>query len=232
MHQVYVIVNKMNGKMYVGSTKVKLSTRFNRHLIKVNQGSNNSIHRAIRKYGKENFDIRMIEEYSSKETMLQGEIELIAYFDTYKSKYGYNDTLGGEGGNTNGGKKFSEEWKLEMSKSSAGVVKTSRRRFSDKIEQAICGLYVEENKSTYALGNQFDCPRTTISDILRRNDVKLRQSNYTGHSNGKNIFSLEQEMKICELYQNGDISRSELARQFGCGKTTIRDILLRNNIKL
>lgn len=122
MFQVYVIVNKINGKMYVGSTGVELTTRFNRHLVKVNQGSNNSVHRAIRKYGKDNFDIRMIEEFSSKENMLQGEIDYIAYFDTHRSLFGYNDTAGGEGGNTNGGKKFSSEWKSKMSEARNGIV--------------------------------------------------------------------------------------------------------------
>lgn len=115
MYQVYVVVNKVNGKMYVGSTERELKIRWQKHLVKTNEGSLCTLHKAIRKYGRDNFDIRMIEEYPTRDTMLQGEIDWIAYFDTYKSSYGYNDTLGGDGGNTNGGKKFSEEWKAKMS---------------------------------------------------------------------------------------------------------------------
>lgn len=218
--------------MYIGYTERQIEIRWQKHLIKVDQGSSCTFHRAIRKYGRNNFDIRMIEEYATKEEMLQGEIEYIAYFDTYKSNFGYNDTLGGEGGNTNGGKKFSEGWKLNMAKSSAGKSKIFRRRFSEQIEKEICRLYVKEEKTTYALGKQFHCQRTLIADLLRRNGIKMRKSNYTGHNNNRNLFSLEQEMEICKVYQEGSISRTELAKRFGCGKTTIRDMLLRHNIKL
>ena len=62
--------------------------------------------------------------------------------------------------------------------------------------------------------------------------MKIRQSNYTGHRNGCNIFSLNQELEICAMYRSGKFSRAALATQFHCGKTTIRDILLRHNIKL
>lgn len=101
-----------------------------------------------------------------------------------------------------------------------------------EIEKEICQLYVENERSTYSLGKQFDCPRTTIADILKINNIKIRQSNYTSHSNGKKIFSLEQEMEICSQYSLGKLSRSGLAKQYCCGKTTVREILLKHNTKL
>lgn len=232
MYQVYVIENKLNGKKYIGSTERELKIRWQRHLAKANEGSLCSLHKAIRKYGRDNFDIRMLAEYPTREAMLAGEIEYVTHFDTYKSKNGYNDTPGGDGGNTNGGKTFSDEWKTNMSKSAAGKPQISRRKFSSEVEKEICKLYLEQKMSAYALGKQFKCPRTTISDILKRNNIVIRKSNYTGHKNGRNIFTLDQEKEICKIYQVGNISRSELARQYGCGKTTIRDILLRHNIKL
>ncbi len=133
---------------------------------------------------------------------------------------------------TNTGKKFDDEWRVKISKSQSGKEKKKKRRFSEEIEKEICRLYIEEEKSTYVLGKQFSCQRTTIADILRRNNIETRQSNYTGHSNSCNLFSLEQELEICKIYQEGNISRAELSRKFNCGKTTIRDILLRHNIKL
>lgn len=232
MYQVYVVVNKINGKMYIGSTERDLKIRLQKHVAKANEGSRCSLHKAIRKYSKNSFDIRMIEEYPTREAMFTGEIEYIAYFNTYKSSYGYNDTPGGDGGNTNGGKKFSEEWVTGISKSLAGKPQIDRRRFLPEIEQEICRLYIEEEKSTYALGQQFDCQRNLISDIIKRNGFEIRKSNYTGHFNNCNKFSSEQEKQICEIYLTGKISRTELSRKFNCGKTTIRDILIRHNIKL
>jgi len=133
---------------------------------------------------------------------------------------------------TNTGKTFDDEWKNKISKSHAGKEQKSRRRFSEEIEKEICRLYTMDKLSTYSLGKKFEVQRTTIADILRRHNIETRQSNYTGHSNNCNIFTLEQELEICRLYQEGNISRTELYKRFGCGKTTIRDILLRHNIKL
>jgi len=139
-------------------------------------------------------------------------------------------SIGKEG--TNIGKKFNDDWKIKMSKSSSGKDKKSRRRFSDEVEKEICELYVNENKSTYFLEKKYLCNRSVIKSILIRNSIEIRISNYTGHSNGKNIFTIEQEIEICKKYIAGNISRSELARQFNCGKTTIRDMLLKHNIRL
>jgi group I intron endonuclease len=137
IYQVYVIVNTLNGKMYVGSTQRNLKIRWQRHIAKANEGVSGKLQKAIRKYGKDNFDIRIIETYPTKEAMFTGEIEYITYFNTYKSKYGYNDTPGGEGGNTNGGKKFSPNWVGKISKSLAGKEQKLRRRFSEDIEKEI-----------------------------------------------------------------------------------------------
>jgi len=133
---------------------------------------------------------------------------------------------------TNIGKKFSNTWSINISKSLVGKDNKSKRRFSDEIEKEICILYEEKFYSTYKLGKQFNCQRSIIKSILQRNNVVIRKSNYTGHSNGKNIFSFEQEKEICKIYVSGIISIRKLSEQFNCGRTTIRDILLRHNVKL
>jgi len=130
---------------------------------------------------------------------------------------------------TNTGKTFDDEWRVKISKAQAGKARKDLRRFSDEQEEEICRLYVDDGKAAYALGKQLGCQRNTITDILRRHHILIRRS---GKSNGCNIFTLEQEKEICNLYEGGKVSRAELARKFGCGKTTIRDILLRHNIKL
>lgn len=139
-------------------------------------------------------------------------------------------SMGKEGTNT--GKKFSNEWVVGISKSLAGKEQKSKRRFTEDIEKDICGVYVDSCKSTYEIANDYGCQRSTISTILKRHKIPIRQSSYTGHSNNCNIFTLEQEKEICELYKQGNVSRAELSRRFKCGKTTIRDVLLRNGAKL
>lgn len=146
-YQVYVVVNKINGKMYVGSTERELKIRWQKHLVKVNEGSLCIFHKAIRKYGRDNFDIRIIEEYPTREAVLAGEVDYVSYFDTYKSSYGYNDTPGGDGGNTNGGKKFSEEWKAKISEGKTGVAFTEEHR--ENLSNSHNGQIVPNRKLTF-----------------------------------------------------------------------------------
>ena len=129
---------------------------------------------------------------------------------------------------TNLGKKFSDSWKLKISKSQVGKDRKYKRRFSEDTEKEICQMYLQK-RSMYSLGKEFCCHTSLISDILRRYNIEIRQSYCK--NNTKKIFSEEQEMEICKIYLFGQISIIELAKQFGCGKTTIRDILLRNGVK-
>lgn len=248
---IYAYQNKRNGKIYIGQTG-NLIRRDHAHIT--NSDKSMHIDRAIKKYGRDNFDLWIIKNVDTQE---QADYEEIYWISEMRRLLGnkavYNISNGGGApmrgrkhtkitkkqmsksaigkDGTNIGKTFDDEWKLSMSKSQAGKSQISKRRFSEEIEKEICRLYLEE-KSMYALGKQFECQRTTISDILRRYNIKIRQSNYTGHSNGKNIFSLEQEKEICDLYLLGSISRTKLSQKFNCGKTTIRKILLRHRIKL
>lgn len=92
---IYVATNKLNGKQYVGKTTRTLEARRLSHEYEATSGSNNAIHRAIRKWGKDNFEWRVIEECSNEEHLSRAEIEHIKFLDTYSR--GYNMTRGGEG---------------------------------------------------------------------------------------------------------------------------------------
>lgn len=95
MTGIYKITNKINGKSYIGQS-TNIAKRWSHHLA-VAQNDKYSqqqwyIHRAIRKYGKENFIFEVLEE-CPKELLNEREIYWIAKFDTYNN--GYNLTLGG-----------------------------------------------------------------------------------------------------------------------------------------
>lgn len=60
--RIYKITNQLNGKFYIGMTRKKLKYRFNNHCYDaLIRNSNSYFHKAIRKYGKENFIIEEIE---------------------------------------------------------------------------------------------------------------------------------------------------------------------------
>ena len=90
---VYLILNKINGRKYVGQTVQPLKVRFKEHARKKD---NTLISNAIRKYGKENFYCGVIKTCASKEELDYWEKYYIAALKT-KKPCGYNLTDGGEG---------------------------------------------------------------------------------------------------------------------------------------
>lgn len=58
---IYRIINLINGKQYIGKTINTITERWNKHCYEAftpqNKGYNFLIHKAIRKYGKDNFII-------------------------------------------------------------------------------------------------------------------------------------------------------------------------------
>lgn len=92
---IYLIVNNINGKLYVGKTYTTLEKRFKEHVndSKKEKNKNRPLYRAINKYGYDNFIIIPIKTF--KESILEEkEKYYIQLFDTYSN--GYNATLGGD----------------------------------------------------------------------------------------------------------------------------------------
>ena len=93
---IYVIINNINGKRYVGKTEKTVEERFKQH-IKDSQrikNQNRPLYRAFLKYGVNNFSYKTIEECSRSDASNR-EIYWIEKMGTYKN--GYNATLGGDG---------------------------------------------------------------------------------------------------------------------------------------
>jgi group I intron endonuclease len=86
---VYKTTNLQNGKFYVGQ-----------HTLDDDEylGSGIILHKAIKKYGKENFIRETLEEYETKEDMNEGEKFWIEKLDARNPKIAYNIGEGGTGG--------------------------------------------------------------------------------------------------------------------------------------
>ena len=94
---IYKVVNKIDGKCYIGQTTKKLKNRKLEHFYISNKKNTNSyFHNAIRKYGEENFEWKVIEECETKNELDEMEYHYIKQYNTF-APGGYNLTWGGYG---------------------------------------------------------------------------------------------------------------------------------------
>lgn len=98
MYSIYCIKNLINNKMYVGKTKYSdINKRFKEHISDSSRErcKNRPLYRAINKYGRENFEIFLLEAVE-EELSCERESYWIKELNTYGSA-GYNATTGGDG---------------------------------------------------------------------------------------------------------------------------------------
>ena len=131
---VYFVINKITGKYYVGQTTWTAEKRWNRHVLDSVRPSRASNHfsRATRKYGKENFEVRVIFTCYDEKTLNEAEIHFIAFFDATNKKVGYNSTIGGLGG------KKSDDVKAKMGEANIGRVPTQHQ--IEMVREALTGI--------------------------------------------------------------------------------------------
>jgi hypothetical protein len=90
---IYKILNKINGKIYIGQTIGTLEHRMSQH--KANNKKNSIIGKAIQKYGWNNFDVEVIDEAETIEELNNKEIYWIGYYKSLVPN-GYNIEIGGK----------------------------------------------------------------------------------------------------------------------------------------
>ncbi len=92
---IYCYTNKINNKKYVGQTRFPNRRKREHFSMALNECSDSVFHKAIRKYGRKNFEYCILEKGSSKELDNLEQI-WIDKMDSFIPN-GYNMTLGGNG---------------------------------------------------------------------------------------------------------------------------------------
>lgn len=133
---IYMWKNKVNEKLYIGQAKdFRKRTREHKYgTFNENQKYNYNVplHRAIRKYGIENFEVCILEkDLVDFNEMNEKEIYYIEKFDTLANKKGYNVASGGGNANVFAGK--TEEEMQEIGKKISEA--QSGKQFSEKHKQ-------------------------------------------------------------------------------------------------
>jgi group I intron endonuclease len=94
MGKIYLIMNHITGKVYVGQTRYTLQHRFRQHIESA--GKDNSVlHKSIKKHGAENFTIELLEEVEHDKLNDREEYWIAKYNSVIPN--GYNMTEGGGG---------------------------------------------------------------------------------------------------------------------------------------
>lgn len=179
---VYCLENKINGKKYIGKA-VNPKRRLESHISisKKESKYQKYLHKAIAKYGIENFWFRCISFCLSEKEALEQEKEFISLFKTTNPKLGYNLTNGGEG---NSGYKHTVETKKKLSelgkkkigefnsfhgKTHNDEVKIKLRNARRKItDEQISFIFKSKNKgiSVSEIANKINISKSHIYEIL------------------------------------------------------------------
>ncbi len=210
---IYKITNLINNKLYIGKTcnKNPLS-RWSRHLSvakhkTITNHTYQLIHKAINKYGKENFSFETIEECDTEELGLIKEKFWIDFYKTnvyvHGSEFGYNLTEGGDGSS---GFKHSQKSKDKMSEDRKGTRLGKDNTFFGK---------KHSNESLLKIGAAHKGKVIPITVIESRSKLTV-----------KDVLEIRSEGEIYVFTRKGRSNRyKELAKQYNVSTNLIRLII-------
>ena len=132
MGLIYRIINTTNNKSYVGQTTRDVKRRFYEHIWDALKRPKETIalNRAIRKYGKESFEVEIIVNNVPNELLDDLEINIIAMYDTFKN--GYNCCEGGNGFATTASHPCKNVPKTEEHKRKIGKANSGTKNYKAK----------------------------------------------------------------------------------------------------
>lgn len=194
---IYKIVNKINGKFYIGST-TRLNIRKHEHNSEMKLSKSNSIiNKAVRKYGKDNLQFEVIESFIFQEWASK---EYIAELLESREQY-YVDLLNPPYNirkkdiTKSIGVKASPEWKKHLSniakipRSPEVYIKRGQKRkgkFLGENNKNSIKIYIfdsnknpiEEVKGLRETSRRYDVSYATISYYCKNNIVRPSKNKY------------------------------------------------------
>ena len=170
---IYLIVNSINGKRYIGVSARNPRVRLREHVrtaLAPWAKDNSHFYRAIRKHGSAVFSASVLQEYSSVREALAAEVRLIA-----ELKPEYNTTTGGDGRPGGGPSHLTPEGRAKIIAIHTGQKRhvmphsvETRLRLSEVNRQPEC---VERWKKYAGLG-----PKALSRPVICTDDGKIFES--------------------------------------------------------
>lgn len=199
-YTVYKHISPSN-KVYIGITSRKPELRWRKGNGYYN---NKHFYNAIQKYGWDNFKHEILFENLSKEEAEQKEIELIDYYNSTNTLFGYNHDNGGHCSIT-----ATEETKRKISKGNKGKIISRETRI--KISKSTKGKRLGEHRSKEA---REKIRQANLGKVLSEKQKKKIREN-----SGRNI-------KVCQYSLDGKLinifdSQREAVRRLNIDNSSI-----------
>jgi hypothetical protein len=230
--QIYKTINLVNNKIYIGQDSHDNSEYL---------GSGKILKKAIKKYGKENFKKKILEDnIRSKKELNEREKYWISFYNSTDKDIGYNIAKGGDGGDT-----LSNHPNLKEigEKISAKNSKTGHSRYiiySQEIIDKIIIYYCDNKFSPAKIEKIIDIPSYSIIRVLKENNIKLRNikeacknTEYKKGSYPRYIDLSKNTINIIiKLYLIKKLSIPCISKKLKLSSYKVRAILLSNNISI
>lgn len=171
---IYCVHCISTGKKYIGQTTQILEKRINRHFCD-SEKTDYHFHRAIKKYGKENFIFGVVEECNLEE-LNSKEIYWIDKYNTFDN--GYNSDTGGLNGRL-----LSEDTKQKISNSLKN--RTFTQEHLERIRRSLIGKTLSEETKNKISQSKIGKSRGSLSEEHKK---KIGDAN-----RGKKLGPLSEE---------------------------------------
>lgn len=196
---IYLLVNKVNKKFYIGQTWQSLESRWERGN---GYRSSTYLNNAIKKYGKENFEYKILTICYTQKDADYWENFYIKEYDSRNHKKGYNIKEGGSHG------RLSEDTKIKLSKPKSEKAKANMR-----------ANHADFSGENHPLFNKHH---------TEASKEKMRQSVIAKEYNPLAKLSKKDVIKIKKLMIKGK-NNKELSIMFGVQTRTIQAIRREKN---
>ncbi len=218
---VYKVTNIQNHKIYIGYTK-NLDYRKLNHIRDSKYGSQLYFHRAIRKYGSQNFKWEILGYCETNNEANEIEKICIEFFKSNDKRYGYNMTSGGDGSDGFKGRVHSSETKLKISKANSGKIRTIDHKLNYSLSHI--GLK-HSNETKLKLSLKFKGRKSPSKGIKRGQFSEDHKKKLSIAKSGKNNINyrhdLDNNIDLIKQLKSEGWTYALIAKKFNCSINAI-----------
>lgn len=204
MIHIYLITNLLNGKQYVGQTRQALRRRFRSHYTDQHAGQT-AIGRALRKYGHNNFEIKLLVTCATQEQANEAEQSWIECLGTI-SPNGYNLRQGGAHG---------------------AMPETAKRKLRGRViawKDKLHGPKTPEHRKKLSEAARNRKVTASQKAALTAYGRRVSKGEYAGEKNPRALLNASQVQEIRRLLREGKLSQEKIGKTFGVKQVTISAI--------